>query len=193
MASCACISISTKLIPDSNDYPKLHDTTTSPSTGLVLFVGNHLRIAKVNGMVRLLASMAPASGLLGSTNFEEAQIESWLSYLWHFVDLPLHLLGADGYQAVTNHIHAQLRVALKNIEAWLNIQDSGYLVGKSTTIVDVCLAIALKFNSHLLHDVLAPESSLGAWMNKIDGEYHVFAQMSKSCANSVLVDNTLQP
>jgi len=193
VASCASISISTQLIPDSNDCPKSHDTISSPSAGLVLRVGSHLKVAKVNGMVRLLASMAPSSGLLGSTKFEEAQIESWLSYLWYFVELPLHLLGADGCQAASNHIHSQLRVALKNIEAWLNIQDSGYLVGRSTTIVDVCLAVTLKCNSHLLHDVVVPESFLDAWMNKIDGEYHVFAQMSKSCANFVLVDNSSLP
>ena len=181
MASCACIYISTKIIPDSNDDdPKSHDTITFPSTGLVLCVGCKLRIANVNGMVRLLASMAPAGGLLGTTKFEEAQVESWLSYMWYFVELPLHLLGAAGRPAASNLIHSQLRIALGNIESQLKIQNSGFLVGRSTTIADICLAVALKFNSHLLHEVLAAESFLGAWMNKTDVEYHIFTQMSKS-------------
>jgi glutathione S-transferase len=120
--------------------------------------------------------MAPASGLLGSTKLEEAQVEGWLSFLWHFVELPLHVLvAANGSQKVSCHMRSQLRGALDKVESHLKLQDWGYLVGQSTTIADIGLAVALKYNSHMLKEVLGPDSCLGTWVEKILEECHLSA------------------
>lgn len=170
MASHACISIPTKVLPDCCDDPLSPEDANS----LVLQVDDDVRIVMTTGMVRILASMAPTTGLLGSTTFEEAQIEGWISYLWHSVELPLYVLSENTSQQVSNHILSQVQVALVTIESHLKHQkDSSCLVGESISIADITLAVTLKFNDRLLHDILTPDSFLRNWLDKIDGECHL--------------------
>jgi glutathione S-transferase len=177
VASYACITLSTTVVPDAESHstvdPLLRDMASPPATGLVLCIGDCLRITMVNAMVRFLASIAEAKRLVGCDKFEEAQVDSWLSFLWHSVELPLHaMMEADDNQAVSIHIHSKLLVSLDSIESQLKCQQGGFLVGTSTTIADICLAAVLHFNRRLLDKALNPDSFLAGWVDKMDRECH---------------------
>ena len=40
-------------------------------------------------MVRYIASLVPASELMGQNDIEAAQVDSWLSFIWHSIELPI--------------------------------------------------------------------------------------------------------
>lgn len=134
-------------------------------------------------MIRMIASVAPASGLLGRNAIEAAQVDSWLSFLWHSIELPLHVFkeresltnGGGNDELKLQDVTSQLQSSLETVESHLTKQEqsfhSSYFVGESTTLADICLAVSLKCsNDHLIKPLSEPDSILGRWLTKIENE-----------------------
>jgi asparaginyl-tRNA synthetase len=115
-------------------------TLTPRSSGtLVLAFGSSIRIGTVNAALRLIASLAPASGLLGESDTDQAKVDGWLSFLWSSVDLPLQVLVQDPQsQAALKDLFD----VLVNIDALMLRQT--FLVGHSPTLADIRLAVSLE-------------------------------------------------
>jgi len=89
------------------------------------------------------------SGLLGATLLESAQIDSWMDFSSHNIELPATLwfypvLGFMPFNtSVTARAKADLSKALKVIDD--HLRDSTYLVGHKITLADIAVVAALVY------------------------------------------------
>jgi aspartyl/asparaginyl-tRNA synthetase len=81
--------------------------------------------------LRLVGSMSPASGLLGSTVGEAAVVDSWLQWTWSNVDLPCSTSDASLLEPALGHLDAHLTYRT-------------YLVGDCITAADISVAASLE-------------------------------------------------
>jgi hypothetical protein len=88
-------------------------------------------------MMRTVAAVAPASGLLGKNDLEDAMVDGWLSFVWSSIDLPMQVLADKDNKAIQKDVDA----ALAKLEAHLTFQT--YMVGHSITLADISLAVSL--------------------------------------------------
>jgi hypothetical protein len=110
-------------------------------------------------MMRTVALVAPASGLLGNTDEEDAKVDGWLAFIWSSIDLPLQVLAGGANPAIQTDLDA----ALAKLEAHLTGQT--YMVGSAITLADISLAASLKSAG----DAGKPkeESNLSRWFQSI--------------------------
>ena len=124
-------------------------------------------------MLRIVGSMVPAFELLGRNGAEAAQVDAWLSFVWHSVELPLQVLREQASSAnespsmeCSDQIQRQLDDALLTVDNHL-VRNS-YLVGDSVTIADLSLAVALTYSSECV--IPRKASSLSRWLTKVSAE-----------------------
>jgi glutathione S-transferase len=184
------VQIATEVLPVEELHGQQHVESTrtsspSPPKSLVLSLGSDFHISMSNSMIRTIASIAPASELLGRNEFEAAQVDSWLSFLWHSMELPLHVwedLSALPYSGEVKTereaVESQLKSAMATIEAHLTTKDQSlqksYFVGESITLADICLAVALKYNGSALMFLADLNSTMYSWLAKIEGECRLY-------------------
>lgn len=100
-----------------------------------------------NAIARYVAKLRPDSELFGSNFFEGAQVDSWIDFCSHDVELPATLwyypfLGIAPYNALlTAKAKADLARALTVMET--HLKDKTYMVGQKITLADIVLASAL--------------------------------------------------
>jgi glutathione S-transferase len=112
-------------------------------------------VATVNAILRLIASLAPASKLLGVSDMDDALIDGWLSYIWSSVDLPLAAAGEN------EAVQKELKGALDTIEA--HLAKNSYMVGDGVSLADISLAVSLQEANYKCDD----GSKLLAWYTKV--------------------------
>ena len=131
----------------------------------------------------MIASMSPANELLGRNDVEAAQVDSWLSFLWHSIELPLHVLREMGSltssegkgETTEGSVQLQLKSAVTTIEAHLakkmkqqqsSLEHISYFVGESITLADISIAV---YSCYLM-PLVESDSILNRWLGKIEKE-----------------------
>jgi len=106
-------------------------------------------IRESNAIARFIAKLRLDSNLLGTTLLESAQVDSWMDFSSHNIELPATLwfypiLGFMPMNAsVTARAKADLSKALRMIDD--HLQDSTYLVGHNITLADIAVVAALVY------------------------------------------------
>ncbi|KAL3920134.1 MAG: hypothetical protein SGILL_003415 [Bacillariaceae sp.] len=114
-------------------------------------------------MMRSIASIAPSSGLLGSSPVDDATIDGWLSFVWNSIDLPLAVASSGGDASA---VEGDVAKALETIEKYLASSKRTHMVGDSLSLADISLAVSL--NSTSLPGAKPSEGSvLGEWLAAI--------------------------
>lgn len=124
------------------------------ATNLILCYGDNgseFHLTSSLTMMSFVASLVPASELLGQNQLERAQIDGWADFIWHSIDLPLHALRSmDPPEAdLTKEIHCQLGNALLRVQN--HLQNNPYLVGTKFSLADLSLAISLSETPQSAH------------------------------------------
>jgi glutathione S-transferase len=116
-----------------------------------------------SAMMRTVASLAPAAGLLGNSDLQDAIVDSWLSFIWTSLDVPLHAVGQNEVQPMT-----MIQKALDRAFETLNTQlkDRVYMVGDGITLGDISLAVTLK-NANGKDSILKEHSNLSRWYHMV--------------------------
>lgn len=177
VALLADVSVSTEIldVECSQDFTSL--SRGPPPKTLYLCLGGDFKVVMTSSMIRLIASMAPSTELLGRTNLEAAQIDSWLSFLWHSIELPCYIIrltmsDSDGRDGVDHAaLISQLKSSLEIIEAHLmkrQDQEHPYFVGELITLADISFVVALKYYGDELAPVFNRESYLGRWLTSME-------------------------
>lgn len=85
--------------------------------------------------MRFLATRASSKlNLMGSTNIEAAQVDSWLEYVWCSLDIAI---AAEKNDLTPDHLSGPLEILDKHL------QNKLYIVGESITIADISLVVSL--------------------------------------------------
>lgn len=93
--------------------------------------------------MKILASFNPLYNLKGSTEYDQAQVESWLTYGVTNIEVPISALKASSSSSeLTNSIKNDLESALFVINS--HVMSSTYMVGDDVTIADIALVCALR-------------------------------------------------
>eukprot|EP00429_Kryptoperidinium_foliaceum_P002875 CAMPEP_0176009042 /NCGR_PEP_ID=MMETSP0120_2-20121206/4050_1 /TAXON_ID=160619 /ORGANISM="Kryptoperidinium foliaceum, Strain CCMP 1326" /LENGTH=107 /DNA_ID=CAMNT_0017341833 /DNA_START=381 /DNA_END=700 /DNA_ORIENTATION=- len=98
-------------------------------------------------MMHVVASSSNST-LLPPDGWRAAQVNSWLAYLWHALEIPLHALkqvlvtNTDSVPGIPP-LHATIHQGLKKI-AW-HLSSKRYFVGYSLTLADVSFAVIWKY------------------------------------------------
>jgi hypothetical protein len=119
-----------KVTASSADVVCATTTPLAASTSLALSLGK-THIASTNAMMRTIASMAPASNLLGATDVDKALVDAWMSFVWASLELPIE----------SNASAAIMSEAFLTLERHLTYQT--FMVGNSVTTADISLAVSL--------------------------------------------------
>lgn len=102
-----------------------------------------------NAIARYVAKLRPDSELFGQSFFEAAQVDTWVDFCSHDVELPATLwyypfLGISPYNAaITAKAKADLARALQVLEK--HLADKTFLVGHRITLADIVVASALVY------------------------------------------------
>jgi tRNA synthetases class II (D, K and N)/Glutathione S-transferase, C-terminal domain len=117
-----------------------------------------------HAMMRTIAALAPASGLLGTSAAEDATIDGWLSFIWTSIDLPLSVAGDESGDP--SAVEQDVTKALETIEKYLTESKRTFMVGNAVSLADISLAISL--NSASLPSAKPAEGSvLGEYLAAI--------------------------
>lgn len=106
-------------------------------------------IFESNAIARYIARMRNDTGLYGKTFFESAEIDQWIDFTSHNVELPASIwfYPVLGYMpanaSAIEKSKADLLTALKVVESHLQLRT--YLVGESVTLADITLASTLLY------------------------------------------------
>ncbi len=106
-------------------------------------------IFESNAIARFIARTRPDAELMGKTFFESAQVDSWIDFSAHELELPATLwfypvLGTiQANPAITNKAKNDLANGLKVLEA--HLADKTYLVGHKVTLADITVASTLVY------------------------------------------------
>ncbi len=106
-------------------------------------------IFESNAIARYVARIRQDTGLTGQTLLESAQIDSWVDFTSHDIELPATLwfypvLGSLPFNAsAAEKAKADLAKALKVLNEHLS--DKTYLVGHRVTLADITVASALVY------------------------------------------------
>mmetsp|Transcript_34114 Transcript_34114/g.78760 ORF Transcript_34114/g.78760 Transcript_34114/m.78760 type:complete len:316 (+) Transcript_34114:72-1019(+) len=101
-----------------------------------------------NSIARYVAKSRADTGLLGSNFEEEGEVETWLEFGLHEVEIPLFtwaypVMGMmEDAPAATKDAQADVKKALAVLEDAL--RKSPFLVGNDVTLADICLVCCLK-------------------------------------------------
>ena len=102
-----------------------------------------------NALMKIAASLAPASGLLGSTDHDAAQVDSWVTYANTNFEVPVSALKAANAVAAGKADASLVESIKKDMEFSISVVNchlvpSAYMVGDKVTIADISLVIALQ-------------------------------------------------
>lgn len=102
-----------------------------------------------NALMKIAASLAPASGLLGSTDHDAAQVDSWVTYANTNFEVPVSALKAANAAAAGKADASLVESIKKDMELSISVVNchlvpSAYMVGGKVTIADISLVIALQ-------------------------------------------------
>lgn len=106
-------------------------------------------IFESNAIARYVARLRPDVELLGNSFFQSAQVDSWIDFSAHELELPAcvwiyPVLGLAPYNAaISAKAKEDVKRALKVLENHLN--DKTYLVGEKITLADITVASALVY------------------------------------------------
>lgn len=101
-----------------------------------------------SSLMKIAASLAPASALLGSNDHDAAQVDSWVTYATTNFEVSVSALMAAN--AAAGKADASLVESIKNdMEFSVSVVNchllpSAYMVGDKVTIADISLVIALQ-------------------------------------------------
>ncbi len=98
-------------------------------------------------MLKIVASLSPASGLLGQSDADAAQVDSWVSYATTNFEVPVAALKQS--TAASTDTASLVESMKKDLEYSISVLNchlipTGYMVGSSFTIADIALAVALQ-------------------------------------------------
>jgi elongation factor 1-gamma len=102
-----------------------------------------------NAIARYVARLRSDTELLGSSFYGSAQVDTWMDFCSHDIELPATLwyypyLGVAPYNpALTNKAKADLAKALAVLEA--HLKDKTYVAGHKVTLADITLVSALVY------------------------------------------------
>ena len=179
MAQLADVRLSTEILEDESSQAISSLLCGPPPKSLYLCLGGDFKIVMTSSMIRLIASMAPSTELLGRTHLEAAQIDSWLSFLWHSIELPCYILrhtkasnASEGRDGADNAaLMLQLKSSLEIIEAHLiKCQDKKLpcFVGEVVSLADISFVVNLKSYADEFAPLLNRESYLDRWLTTIE-------------------------
>lgn len=94
--------------------------------------------------MKILASFNPLSNLKGSTEYDQAQVESWLTYGITNIEVPVSAIkvSSNASSELMDSIKKDLDFALSVINC--HVMPTTYMVGNDVTIADIALVCALK-------------------------------------------------
>jgi aspartyl/asparaginyl-tRNA synthetase len=115
-----------------------------------LCVGNTLRLSTTNAALQWIGRLAPSMSLLGESALDQALVESWLSYFWSSVDLPLQVAQQQSSSSKDDLTQAWNRINH-------HLAQRTYLVGHSVTVADIGLVVSL-----------AAAAQAGVWESSLD-------------------------
>jgi glutathione S-transferase len=179
VALVADVRISTEILDDESSQAFTLLQGCPPPRNLYLCLDGDFKVVMTSSMIRLIASMAPSAELLGRTPLETAQIDSWLSFLWHSIELPCTIIkdmrtlnDCKERDCVDNSaLMSQLKSSLGIMETHLMKQrdeQHTYFVGELVSLADICFAVALKYYKDELAPVFDRESYLDRWLTTIE-------------------------
>jgi len=126
-------------------------------------------IFESNAIARYLARLRRDTELYGTTFFESAQVDSWLDFASHDVEMSadLWLNPVVGYTAYAPHVYAGAVAGMKRALDVLNkhLQSATYLVGNKITLADIVIVSALFYPFKFLLDPAfrAPYPNVVRW------------------------------
>eukprot|EP00554_Chaetoceros_debilis_P000666 CAMPEP_0194086750 /NCGR_PEP_ID=MMETSP0149-20130528/22315_1 /TAXON_ID=122233 /ORGANISM="Chaetoceros debilis, Strain MM31A-1" /LENGTH=777 /DNA_ID=CAMNT_0038769917 /DNA_START=92 /DNA_END=2425 /DNA_ORIENTATION=+ len=155
-----------------------------------------------SAIMKIVASLAPASGLLGGSDLESAQVDSWVAYGTTNFEVPVSALKVAAAAAsasagkvnegMVKSIKDDMAYSLSVLNCHVTPDDANYMVGKSVTIADIALACALREAvAEKLWDPSASEEktvSLSKWYTSIlSSDFFVAAIASLASEGSAAV------
>jgi elongation factor 1-gamma len=113
-------------------------------------------IFESNAIARFIARIRRDTGIYGSTFFESGQVDSWIDFCGHEIELPavMWFYPVLGYlpanPAATEKAKSDLGRALAVLEA--HLLDKTFLVGNGVTLADIVIASTLVYPFKLVCD-----------------------------------------
>ena len=101
-----------------------------------------------SALMKVAASLAPASGLLGSSDFDAVQVDSWVTYGTTNFEVPVSALkaaaaaGVKADAALVDSIKKDMDYSISVINC--HLFPLTYMVGDKVTIADIALVVALQ-------------------------------------------------
>jgi asparaginyl-tRNA synthetase len=104
---------------------------------------NHIGGSSVSTLIRVFASMSPASGLSGHSPVEQAQVDGWLSFVDNSSEASLRALEKLGFESTeSKSLVEDVQATLATLDA--HLKNRSFLVGGGTTIADIALLCVLQ-------------------------------------------------
>lgn len=130
-------------------------------------------IFESGAIARYVARLRQDTGLYGSTFFESGQVESWLEFSAHELEVPVEvwifpLLGYSKFNAAANaKAKEDVKKALQVLENHLHLRT--YLVGDKITLADIVVASALVYPFKLVLDkeFRKPFTAVNRWFSTL--------------------------
>jgi asparaginyl-tRNA synthetase len=98
-----------------------------------------------SSIMKTVASLAPASGLVGHGDAEEAEIDSWVTYGQTNIEVPVAAMKAARTK-IDSAVMDSIKKDMDHTISVLNchVMPKKYMVGDSFTVADIAIACALK-------------------------------------------------
>lgn len=128
----------------------------SPTGKLPVLATPKGNIFESNAMARYVAGMRRDTELMGTSFFESAQVDSWVDFTAHEVEVPMSLwvYPVLGYMPFNLEIYTKAKAdfgnALKTLNDYLTTRT--YLVGEKITLADIVVISALVYPMKLVAD-----------------------------------------
>ncbi len=118
--------------------------------------------------MKIVASLAPASGLVGSSDFDSAQVDSWVSYGTTNFEVPISAIKAASAagkvdDAMVAALKKDMAYSISVVNCHVSPDSVSYMVGDQVTIADIAIASALR-----------EAASVNLWDPSADDEKTVF-------------------
>jgi glutathione S-transferase len=130
--------------------------TTTGVEGSIVLQTKEGTITQHNAILRYVAGTNASAGLTGANEFEYAQINQWIDFYWHNIELCFHvltginagvpqfLLCAEDKSRITADTVAKIADALKILDT--HLASRTFMVGERVTLADLsllCICTAL--------------------------------------------------